>query len=135
MVGMTHEDLNNNADPWVDADHSGEADDAWHQHAGEDAPQHAHGETTPGAIALFGVISFTALLVTVVLVGFYFFQVNKWKRVERIEVFLGEETRQMMEGWESTLTTYGWADVADGEAVHIPLDQATDLFIQERASR
>ena len=124
---MTHQP----ADPdWVDADHSADTDDEWHSHVGEEAPQHAHGQTSPGAIALFGLASFAALLVTLFVLALFFNRVTLGERVEKIERvdLLGSDFVQRKAGWNAELSGYGWADP---ERVSIPIDQAIESVARE----
>lgn len=116
---------------WEDADHSGETVDAWHRHTAEEGrPQAAHGQTTPGAIALVGVGSFVALVLTIGFVTVFFGQVNVQQREEKIEIDLGANTRQLKAEWKAELGGYGWVDPAKG-LVYVPIDQAMDRVISE----
>lgn len=116
---------------WQDADHSGETDDAWHRHTAEEGvPQAAHGQTTPGVIALVAVGSFAALVLTIAFVTVFFGQVNLQQRRDKIEMDLGANTRQLKAEWKAELGGYGWVDPAKG-LVHVPIDQALDHVIAE----
>lgn len=115
---------------WVDADHSRASDDAWHSHAGEAPPQHAHGQTSPAAIAIFGFGSFVALLITLAVLTVFFNRVNQSFQVEKIERvdLRGTDIVERRAGWNAELNGYGWAGP---DRVAIPIDQAIQATIRE----
>ncbi len=119
---------------WVDADHSPIADDPWHDHAGEAAPQHAHGQTTPGAIAIVGLVSFLVLLFTMGAVAVYFFQVHRAEHVRKVERSpMDQEAIEARARWEAQLRGYEWVD-AEQNVVSIPIDAAMRSVIRDYTS-
>ncbi len=120
-------------DQWEDADHTLVTDDEWHEHSGEAPPQHAHGQTTPGVIALYGLGGFIALLVSMAAVGVYFVQVNRAKFVRNVErIELGDETRELKARWQAQLHEYGWVDV-ENNIVRVPIENAIESVAREYA--
>lgn len=135
MSHNDHDHENNQADMpegWhADADHSIEADDPWHDHAGEAPPQEVHGETSALFIAGLGVVSFCALLVCIGLIAIYFNQVSRTEFIQKRErTDVAGEFRERSARWNADLTTYGWVDESSG-VVRIPLDAAIERVAQE----
>lgn len=121
--------------PWEDADHRAVTDDPWHAHgSAEEPPQHSHGETSPGSIAMVGIVSFVLLLAAAGIVYVYFNQVARQKYVDHVErVDLGQSVRTRLAEGEQRLSGYGWVDADEG-TVHIPIDLAMDKVREKYAS-
>lgn len=117
----------------ADRDHSMESDDAWHDHAGEAAPQDVHGETSTMFIAALGVVGFGVLVLSILLITVYFNQVVRAEKVQKIE--RADVARTYLERrayWEAELGSYGWIDETTG-AVRVPLEQAIEAVAAQYA--
>jgi hypothetical protein len=128
---MSEENIEHlDATEWGDADHSLVTDDPWHEHSGEEPPQDAHGETSPGVIAIGGIVSFFIVVACVLFVTMYFDRVLLWKYEEVVEVDLGEGFRNQQEAWMGNLNGYGWED-PQNNTIRIPIDLAIDRVAAE----
>jgi hypothetical protein len=117
---------------WHDRDHSMETDDVWHDHGvAEDAPQHAHGQTSPLGIFLTGVLSLAVLSGLIIGTMIYFTQAVRRVQVERLEVTpINQNVLAARAMWQAGLTGYGWVDGAKG-VVRLPLEQAVEIVAEE----
>ena len=119
------------ASTWTDADHSLETDDPWHEHTGEEPPQESHGTTSPGVIALVGVVSFVILGVTVwVLVVLFngYLSTEEYRKQDLAD--LGRDVAATKAEEYSLLRTTEWTDPRN-DKVRIPIEQAMDIVVQE----
>ncbi len=116
---------------WADPDHTLETDDEWHEHTGEEPPQVAHGSTSPGVIALVGVVSFAlmAFTVWVILVLFNGYLAGEDYRKEDL-ADLGRDTAAAKAEATSILSTTGWTDPAN-DLVHVPIEDAIEHIVKE----
>ena len=111
------------ANPWVDPDHSGFTDDEWHSHKGEAPPQYAHGSVSPLMIFGVGLGGFIIVVVCIVLITVYFKMESQKEISAKQEVSLASGFRAKQASWEEQLTGYAWVDAQAGD-VRIPLDKA-----------
>jgi len=119
---------------WADADHSPLADDPWHDHAGEAPPQHAHGEPTPGAIAIVGLASFLVLLFTMGAVAVYFFEVNRAEYVRKVQrAPVDQAAIEAHARWQAQLRDYEWVN-AEENVVSVPIDVAMRSIARDYAN-
>lgn len=114
---------NADSSAWVDPDHSGHTDDAWHSHKGEAPPQHAHGAISPGVIFGVGLGGFAIVVACIVLITVYFKMESQKEIAAKQEVSLATGFRAKQAEWESQLTGYAWVDPQAG-TVRIPIDEA-----------
>lgn len=132
---MAHDEHNQKPhEEWHGADHSNVSDDPWHDHSGDEKPQHAHGETTPAGIAAVGLISFGLLVLSIVGVWIFFDQMLRLEYDRKQDMFTGEPALELRARWEAELNEYGWADPATNRVV-IPIDRAVDLVAAEYAKK
>lgn len=115
---------------WVDADHSGVADDPWHSHAGETPPQHAHGVTSPLNIFLIGTACTVLVIATMAVIAQYFVMGSQLEIAAKQEVNLGAGFADLQESWDTTLSGYDWVDAPNG-VVRVPLQTAIDKVVTE----
>lgn len=118
------------AEEWEDSDHSGVTDDEWHRHDADERPQHAHGETTPGAIASVGIVSFVLLVLMFAGVWIYFNQVNRQEYDEKRDMWLGAEVQGMKDAWDREWREYAWADPAK-QRIRVPLEKGVAMTAAE----
>ncbi len=119
---------------WVDPDHSGHTDDAWHAHPGEAPPQHSHGTVTPAAIMAVGLIGFLLVVACVVVITQYFTMESQRELASKQEVSIGAEYRSLAATWDQNLREFGWAD-AEAGTIRIPIEAAADKVAREYAGQ
>src|SRR6266853_6298451 len=92
-----------------------------------------HSEPKSGAIALFAIGSLILLVITIAALQSYFEQIWADAVYEKVLAPPSEELTQLHYREDWALTHYGYADSKAG-VVRIPLDRATELFLQEAAA-
>jgi len=121
-------------DAWTHPGQSSVTDDPWHEHAADEAPpQAAHGETSPGAIAVVGIGSFVVLVVLIGVVALFFDQRVENVTIERTErIDLGKSVLEMKAREQQQLRDYAWAN-AEERVVSIPIEKAIERVSEEYA--
>ncbi len=91
------------------------------------------GEPKSGAIAMFAIGSLILLVITIFALQQYFNKIWEEAVYEKVLAPPSEELKQLHYREDWALTHYGYVDAKAG-VVRIPLDRATELFMQEAAA-
>jgi hypothetical protein len=102
-------------------------------HRGNPKDGFDHSEPKSGAIALFAIGSLILLVVTIAALQSYFEKIWQDAVYEKVLAPPSEELIQLHQREDWALTHYGYVDSKAG-VVRIPLDRATELFMQEAAA-